>query len=611
MRGSGSPSFVQCELSIHSLNTASPPSYTALSYVWGPESTDTIFNEDNALILNDETVPARENLLHALRSFQRRNDKAYLWVDAVCINQSDMEEKKTQIALMGQIYSAAERTVIWLGKKEGDSDLAIDFIRRVKAEDFEVGHFDHNTRCLRAVMAVLQRAWCESFTFRENTSRPIIDLKYSGTRVWILQEAFLSKLPVARCGDEDVHFERFVTLKQLHDDAYKKSPTRWRDYMLFQNIRFVYCLSNWEITRSELATKGGASPFSWMASTSSRLLSTVPHDKIYGILGMCTPEDQANINVDYDKPLREVIIDVVVRSLKSEGFMCLSHVLPAEIRTPDLELPSWVPDLMALDLTQNLSACNYKADISAVDPAWERLPLDPNITANEATLAWSCVRKHEILILYGCLCDVVTFADPMPVVPQYEGFDVDLAEQAKAARVALSIETFRKWEKLALEDAVDNLDAYKKVRGGRRDAFWRTLSCDSGVKGVQRPLPEDFGDRYESLLGRLPPPNSSDNLQEPMKNAWVREFGVPACAKCVNKSFFLTQQGRMGVATRGVKKGDMIIIARGGSVPYIIRLRPDWGMTFVGEAYLHGVMDGEGLLDAVRQGANLFKFHLR
>lgn len=161
IRVPGSPSFVQCELSIHSLDKAVPPSYTALSYVWGPEPTDTTTTENNTLVLNGEAIPARENLLHALRSFQRRSDEAHLWVDAVCINQGDKEEKKTQIALMGQIYSAAERTVIWLGQKEGDSDEAMDFVRRVKAEDFEVRKFDQNTRCLRAVMALLQRAWCK------------------------------------------------------------------------------------------------------------------------------------------------------------------------------------------------------------------------------------------------------------------------------------------------------------------------------------------------------------------------------------------------------------------------------------------------------------------
>lgn len=175
----GSPSCVHCELSVHSLDKSDTLSYTALSYVWGPEPTLTTANEDDTLVLGGKPIPARENLLHALRSFQKRNDEGYIWVDAVCINQSDLEEKKTQIALMGQIYSAAERTIIWLGPKEGDSDLAMDFIRRVKAEDFEAGHFEQNIRCLRAVMALLQRAWCESFLSCKMASISDIDLEKS------------------------------------------------------------------------------------------------------------------------------------------------------------------------------------------------------------------------------------------------------------------------------------------------------------------------------------------------------------------------------------------------------------------------------------------------
>lgn len=429
--------------------------------------------------------------------------------------------------------------------------------------------------------------------------------------MWILQEAFLSKLPIARCGDKDVQFERFVALKRLHEDSYKSSPAMWRKYMLFQNVRFVYCLSNWEIARRELVTKGGSSPFSWMCSTSSRLLSTVPHDKVYGVLGLCTTDDQACFKADYDIPLRDVIIDVVARSLKTDSFMCLSCVLPQEIRTAGLELPSWVPDLTALDLTQNLIPCRYKANLSPMDQAWTALVPDPNITADEATLVWSSIRQLEVLIIYGCLCDVVTFASPMPVVPQYEGFDADVAEQTKAERVSLTIETFKKWEALALEMRDGLPEPYKDCIGGRKGAFWRTLSCDSGVRGAPYPLPLDFGDRYEALLGRQPPLNSDKIVDDPIRNDWVREYGVPACAKCVNKSFFLTQQGRMGMTIRGVQEGDIVVIARGGFVPYVVRHRPDWGMTFIGEAYLHGVMDGEGVLDAVRQGWNLLKFHLR
>lgn len=159
---SSSSAFIHCELSIHRLDEANPPSYTALSYVWGPEPTVTASQASNTLILNGEYITARENLLFALRSFQKRGDEGYLWVDAVCINQTDMEEKKFQIALMGQIYSLAERTLIWLGPAEGDSDLGMEFVAQAKAQDLDAERFELHTRCLRAVMALLQRSWCLS-----------------------------------------------------------------------------------------------------------------------------------------------------------------------------------------------------------------------------------------------------------------------------------------------------------------------------------------------------------------------------------------------------------------------------------------------------------------
>lgn len=155
-----SSSLVCCDLSIHSLNHDTPPSYTALSYVWGPPSTMS-GSGDDTLVVNGETIPARENLLSALRSFQRRKDTAFLWVDAVCINQDDLEEKMTQIKLMGDIYSLAERTVIWLGPAENDSDVAMDLVRDLKEKDVESPRFEEKRGSWKAIRLLLQRSWCK------------------------------------------------------------------------------------------------------------------------------------------------------------------------------------------------------------------------------------------------------------------------------------------------------------------------------------------------------------------------------------------------------------------------------------------------------------------
>lgn len=381
--------------------------------------------------------------------------------------------------------------------------------------------------------------------------------------------------------------------------------------MIFQNVRFVSCLSNWEISRDELTTKGGSSPFSWMSTTSSQLLSTVAHDKVFGVLGLCTPEDRAAIKADYSIPLRDVIIDVVLRSVNTEGFMFLSIVLPVDMKTAELDLPSWVPDLTALDLTQHLLSVKYNAGLTPLDPAWTTLGHNSGLSAYKTTLVSSYDREPEVFVLYGCLCDIVTFADPMPVVALYQGYDTDIAMETKAERARVTIAKFKEWESIAVNEEGLPRNDYAETPGGRKEAFWRTIACDSKVSRGTRPLPPDFGDRYEALIGRRPPLGLEDLVEDPMSKDWVREYAVPAIAKCVNKSFFLTQHGRMGLGIRGVKEGDIVVLGRGATVPYVLRPREDWGMTFVGEAYLHGVMDGEGVLLAAREGQELVEFVLR
>lgn len=158
--------FIHCELTVHTLDAKHPPPYTALSYVWGlePPKGQQADSPTTTIIVNDERILARPNLLHALRSFQDRADEGHLWVDAVCINQGDWVEKEVQIALMGDIYSLAVRTIIWLGPADHDSDAGMDFIARVTAEDFEEERFEQNAANLKAVMHIMQRSWCKIST---------------------------------------------------------------------------------------------------------------------------------------------------------------------------------------------------------------------------------------------------------------------------------------------------------------------------------------------------------------------------------------------------------------------------------------------------------------
>ena len=96
--------------------------YTALSYTWsGPIS-------QCSIIIGGVPLYITENLELALRRIRGPNRPKNVWIDAICINQSDNEEKGVQVLMMGDIYANAARTIVWLGKQSADSDIAMDFI---------------------------------------------------------------------------------------------------------------------------------------------------------------------------------------------------------------------------------------------------------------------------------------------------------------------------------------------------------------------------------------------------------------------------------------------------------------------------------------------------
>ncbi|QYT05283.1 HET domain-containing protein [Trichoderma simmonsii] len=106
--GSGSDPI---RIQLQSASLEDPGPYTALSYVWGDAKVDrrTIYSGDTEL-----SVTA--NLFHALCRFRDVSETRTWWIDAVCINQSSTTERTHQVRMMMEIYTKAERTVMWLGE---------------------------------------------------------------------------------------------------------------------------------------------------------------------------------------------------------------------------------------------------------------------------------------------------------------------------------------------------------------------------------------------------------------------------------------------------------------------------------------------------------------
>ncbi|CAN9079626.1 unnamed protein product [Alternaria alternata] len=125
---------IRCTLRIVSLQNK--PSYDALSYTWGDSATTKPIEVDGF------KIRVTTNLEQALRHLRDVKNDLTLWVDAVCINQSDNSEKSQQVALMGQIYRQCAQVRIWLGYDSFRCGIAQSSFQTSNAADDSSGAVD-------------------------------------------------------------------------------------------------------------------------------------------------------------------------------------------------------------------------------------------------------------------------------------------------------------------------------------------------------------------------------------------------------------------------------------------------------------------------------------
>ena len=163
--------------------------FEAISYSWGrPELT-------YALTCNDMMLTVPPTLAAALRSLRYPQKSRYLWVDAICINQADKDEKAAQIGIMYTIFHKASRVVAWLGEEIS----AISTAFRLLHPGGQGRRQQHDEECTlqaaradAALQELLQRPW-----FR---------------RTWVRLEVFAARKIMLRCGTHETDFHDLVNL---------------------------------------------------------------------------------------------------------------------------------------------------------------------------------------------------------------------------------------------------------------------------------------------------------------------------------------------------------------------------------------------------------------
>lgn len=141
---------IQCEVFNYTLSEIDGGKhlYEALSYVWESEE------KTQSITLNECNLNVTKNLHAALIHLRNRQLERTLWVDAISIDQNNMDEKSEQIPLMRSIYAQAERVLVWLGEAIEDGDKALESIRYIAQGQGKTDGEDRKI-CLR----LLERAW--------------------------------------------------------------------------------------------------------------------------------------------------------------------------------------------------------------------------------------------------------------------------------------------------------------------------------------------------------------------------------------------------------------------------------------------------------------------
>ena len=268
--------------------------YEALSYEWNSES-----HTSESIFINDQMVTVGANLVDALKRIREQDNEKCLWIDAICINQRDLGERNRQVALMGLIYSQAQRVIVWLGPERQESDKAMKVLARctIPGIIYGPGHAKENLRIL-----------CPDLVGRMDTWRAVKKLLTERTywkRVWIVQEIVLAQKITLCCGSRSAPWEAldYMTF-QFENDLEELHGKILMPENAISQFLFAFLYRNRLQRQNAGAGYRPLDIFGWLNVTKDSCCA-VRRDKLYGILAIAYDGDE--VKVDYVKSDLELL----------------------------------------------------------------------------------------------------------------------------------------------------------------------------------------------------------------------------------------------------------------------------------------------------------------
>ncbi|KAK4243584.1 heterokaryon incompatibility protein-domain-containing protein [Corynascus novoguineensis] len=642
-------SLTHAALAPRSSPGSTPPSFSALSYVWGaPVPSSSTSTDLPTVIIDGHRVPVTASLRSALARLARercRGDRALvLWVDALCINQVDAVEKSWQVGLMSRLYRLAEEVLVWLGPDDGEEEkdggsfgaglravrelgaLFRDQVTGGPSSFSAVSAPPSPTRWERVegfVKTVLQfsiTADSGPGTAKAQQGRLGFDFEAIWRlfrerpwwrRLWIIQEVVLARKATlfvgadpaagATCADwEDVgECIRLFEWMVLYPST---APEHRRLYALLDDIypNVSHLLLAWNgYKRSVEESK---EKFTGTIHDQSDLGMPLLDALLWTSFG--TGPDGAIQATD----VRDRIYGLLGMVRKQDrcripvdysADMTIGKLLFLVAR---LLLNDHGPDI--LSFCQRTPGSTMKQGLSSWAPDWTDPGVKPTIGGvhfgeKDAELyenasggaSWRDWAPK-------CKIEAVSYENPLVSLPTVlVGLVERVGQEFKAAPNSPNyLNDCRSW--------LSEMDEMAKSRlgpgTGTEKETWRVPIANFGLaKRADDEDPSRFIHGFNVLTGKVVPPSDLKN-NTAVKRAWMmsESWEYRRVWKGYNRKAFIDDAGRLGLGPEGVVAGDRVAIFAGGHVPFVLRKQPGTNAYHVlGPAYVLGLMSGEGVTE--------------
>jgi hypothetical protein len=542
-------------VSLHTavLSDESIPVYEALSYTWGSQK-DPI---DILVGPEENYLAVTRNLAKALPYLRYTDKPRILWIDAICVNQQDLKERSLQVQRMADVYSMADRVVVWIGTPSWKSDLALKAFKEtayhVSVEWATGGQLKPAARddvnpdfankdievpfvapTLIAMIGVLSRPWFD--------------------RLWIWQEIQLANdKAIIVCGYEDITWKDFrKAVTCISTKAEGSSDSSELQYDLCNVARKVLrlCFSHLDADFIEMI----------LNTRNSKCAN--PRDKVYALMGvMGKSVDKFPMQPpDYEKPVTEVYQETVVQHIKHFQRLSILKLCQGDIDSWN-DLPSWVPDLrIPLTYTEKPRSQNADARTFAV------------------------VEFDEVssMKLKGVSCQEIS---SVRVLDDFK------AQQKSVLKIIRNL--------APLAGLSGNFDPNgREFQEYCKTLFWGCFS-ENIIPQDRFRLTEEHARRNLSLILTHP---KLDPIRLQDYSESIEVFLELAGGSMPDQSFFTTTDRSFGFAPKKAKQGDLIYVLLGCEFPVVLRRNPEGTFRLIGGCYTNKFMNGEAILGPVPSG---------